>query len=205
MASHVPRAHGTFPSRPDENPKNHQVAAIIFEPEEETLAYVPPLAYIPPLPFPKDNMRKIVECSALVAHSPPPKLDDMGSFAIPTSFGDHKYKALCDLGAITSILPLTIWNKINPSVDLKEVNMKVIMADGSYVQPLGMVEDVSIQVEDFVIPVDFLVMNLDENAPVPIFLGRTFLATIGSIIDVKKGLLTSLLGVARLCSTMESV
>jgi len=37
----------------------------------------------------------------------------------------------------------------------------------------------------FIIPCDFIIMDMDENSRVPIILGRQFLATAGVIIKVQ--------------------
>jgi hypothetical protein len=37
------------------------------------------------------------------------------------------------------------------------------------------------------VPVDFLVLDVEYNASCPIILGRPFLRTIGAIIDMKEG------------------
>ena len=74
--------------------------------------------------------------------------------------------------------------------DLKALNMRLYMADGSCVTPTGMIEDVPVQVGKFHVLVDFVVMDIEEDIPVPIILGRPFLATAGALINVKEGLLT---------------
>jgi hypothetical protein len=42
-------------------------------------------------------------------------------------------------------------------------------------------------VNNNLVPVDFLVMDVECNASCPIILGRPFLRTIGAIIDMKEG------------------
>lgn len=37
------------------------------------------------------------------------------------------------------------------------------------------------------IPVDFVIMDINEDFQIPIILGRPFLATTGTIMDVKRG------------------
>ncbi|XP_009758261.1 uncharacterized protein [Nicotiana sylvestris] len=48
----------------------------------------------------------------------------------------------------------------------------------------GIVEDVLVQVDKFVFPVDFIVVNMEENKEVPLILGRSFLATGRVILDI---------------------
>jgi len=48
--------------------------------------------------------------------------------------------------------------------------------------PLGILEDVPLQVGKFFILCDFVVMEMKEDAQIPITLGRPFLATTRAII-----------------------
>ena len=50
-----------------------------------------------------------------------------------------------------------------------------------------MIEDVLVKVDKFIFPVDFIVLDMEENKDIPIILGRPFLATGGALIDVQKG------------------
>ncbi|XP_021737522.1 uncharacterized protein LOC110704041 [Chenopodium quinoa] len=59
---------------------------------------------------------------------------------------------------------------------------------------IGVVENVLMKVDKFIIPVDFIILDMDEDVNVPIILGRPFLATFGTIIDVNNGKLTFNIG-----------
>ena len=61
----------------------------------------------------------------------PKKLKDPGKFAITIGLGNHRFKALCDLGASASLLPLSIYEKLDMG-KLSPVKMKIFMADGSW-------------------------------------------------------------------------
>ena len=61
-------------------------------------------------------------------------------------------------------------------------------------QPKGVLEDVLIKVGKFIFPMDFVVMDMEEDIQVPLLLGRHFLATGSALIDVKKGELTLKVG-----------
>ena len=74
------------------------------------------------------------QCNALNKNNLPVKLNDPGRFAITISLGNRMYKSLCDLGANTSLLPLSIWKDINMR-NLQPVKMNLYMADESCVQP----------------------------------------------------------------------
>jgi hypothetical protein len=47
--------------------------------------------------------------------------------------------------------------------------------------------DVLIMVNNNLVPVDFLILDVECNASCPIILGRPFLKTVGAIIDMKEG------------------
>ena len=65
--------------------------------------------------------------------------------------------------------------------------MTLQMADMTMTQLEGVLEDVLIKMGKFIFPVDFIVMDMEEDTQVSLLLGRPFLATRGALIDVKKG------------------
>ena len=68
------------------------------------------------------------------------------------------------------------------------------MADITLAQLKGILEDVLIKVGKFIFPVDFVVIDIEEDKHVPLLLGRPFLATGPALIDVKKRELTLRVG-----------
>ena len=68
------------------------------------------------------------------------------------------------------------------------------MADRTLAHPKGILEDVLIKVGKFIFPVDFVVINIEEDKQVPLLLGRPFLATGAAFIDVEKEELTLRVG-----------
>ena len=58
------------------------------------------------------------------------------------------------------------------------------MADRSMAQQEGILEDVLVKVGKFIFPVDFVIMQMEEDTQVPLLFGRPFLATGASLIDV---------------------
>ncbi|XP_074356413.1 uncharacterized protein LOC141696126 [Apium graveolens] len=134
------------------------------------------------------------ECSAILQNKSPPKLKNPGSFSIPCHLGALFIdNALCDLGASVSVMPLSIFQKLNMG-ELKYTQMTLQMADRSIKYPLGILEDVPVRVGKFYIPVDFVVLDMEEDSQIPIILGRPFLCTTGAVIDVKSGTLTLSVG-----------
>ncbi|XP_057994334.1 uncharacterized protein LOC131174595 [Hevea brasiliensis] len=96
-------------------------------------------------------------------------------------------KALYDLGASVSLLPLSISQKLDVG-ELKPTTISLQLADRSVKYPVGILENIPIKVGKFFIPVDFVVWEMEEDVQIPIILGRPFLATAGAIIDVKNGI-----------------
>ncbi|KAJ9189474.1 hypothetical protein P3X46_000762, partial [Hevea brasiliensis] len=130
------------------------------------------------------------ECSAILQRKLPPKLKDPGSFSIPCHIGEYcSTKALCDLGASVSLMPLSIYEKLNMG-DLKPTHISLQLADRSIKYPEGILENVPLKVGKFYIPVDFVILDMEEDFNIPIILGRPFLATAGALIDVKGEKLT---------------
>ncbi|KAM6546008.1 hypothetical protein CsatB_026744 [Cannabis sativa] len=64
------------------------------------------------------------------------------------------------------------------------------LADRSMAHPEGKIEDVLVQVDKFIFPADFIILDYEADREVPIILGRSFLATGRTLIDVQKGELT---------------
>ena len=79
-------------------------------------------------------------------------------------------------------MPLSICKKLQMG-DLKPTTISLQLADRSVKYPMGILEDVPLQVDKCFIPCDFVVMEMEEDSRIPIILGRPFLATAGAIID----------------------
>ena len=130
------------------------------------------------------------ECSAIIQNNMPPKLKDPGSFSIPCVIGKYVIdKALCNLGASVSLMPLSIFEKLKLG-DMRPTKMSLQLADRLVKFPVGMLENIHVRIGQFYILTDFIIMDIKEDSNIPIILGRPFLATAGAIIDVKKGKLT---------------
>ncbi|XP_061352744.1 uncharacterized protein LOC133297594 [Gastrolobium bilobum] len=126
------------------------------------------------------------ECSALIQKKLPPKLKDPGSFSIPIAIGDVEVgKALCDLGASINIMPLSVCRALGIN-KLKDTNLILHLAYRYIKTPEGVVEDVLVKVDKFIFPVVFVILDMEEeDTESPLLLGRLFLATARSLIDVE--------------------
>ncbi|XP_021754767.1 uncharacterized protein LOC110720070 [Chenopodium quinoa] len=133
-------------------------------------------------------------CGALIQNDLPKKMKDPGNFSISCKIKSKLFEnALCDLGASVSIMPFSVFKKLKLG-ELIPTNMTLQLADRSIKFPNGRVEDVPLKISGFTIPVDFIVLEIEEDDHIPIILGRPFLATSGALIDVKGGQITLRVG-----------
>ncbi|KAL8493013.1 hypothetical protein ACS0TY_024283 [Phlomoides rotata] len=127
------------------------------------------------------------ELSARLQKKLPVKRSDPGPFILPCKIGEGgKYRALCDLGASVNLMPLSLFKTLGLG-ELKPTTMNLQLADRTVTYPKGIVEDVMVKVDDFIFPVDFVVLDMVEERSIPLILGRPFLATGGAMIDVRNG------------------
>ncbi|KAM1376190.1 hypothetical protein ACFX2F_037958 [Malus domestica] len=132
--------------------------------------------------------------SAVLQRKLPPKLKDPGSFSINITIGENKVeKAMLDLGASINLMPYSVYLQLGLG-ELKATTISLQLADRSVKYPRGIVEDILVQIDKLILPADFVVLDMEE-APIhdrelPILLGRPFMATAKTIIDVQNGLLT---------------
>ncbi|PON44674.1 Aspartic peptidase domain containing protein [Trema orientale] len=137
-----------------------------------------------------ETVKLTEECSDILQRKLPQKLKDPGSFTIPCTIGSFTFeKAFCDLGANISLMPLSVFKKLGLS-EVKRTTITLQMADRSLTYPKGTIEDVLVKVDKFIFPVDFVVLDMEEDREIPIILGRPFLTTGKALIDVHSGKLT---------------
>ena len=129
-------------------------------------------------------------CNVVIQRSLPAKMKDLGSFTIPYSIGRYEFKkALCDSGANINLKPLLVVHRLSLGELLRTI-ITLQMADRSMARPEG----VLLKVGKFIFHVDFVIMKMEEDTQVPIFLGRPFLETRDALIDVQMDELTLRVG-----------
>ncbi|KAL4302829.1 hypothetical protein GQ457_10G012960 [Hibiscus cannabinus] len=122
-------------------------------------------------------------CLALMHNKVPAKKTDPRSFTIECLIG-HNYptKALCDPRASINLMPKSVFQKLGIG-EAKPTIVMLQLADHSYVQPEGMIEDILVKVDKFIFPADFLILDCEADEYAPIILGRPFLSTSRVVID----------------------
>ncbi|KAK5802669.1 hypothetical protein PVK06_030282 [Gossypium arboreum] len=124
----------------------------------------------------------------------PTKLKDPGSFTIPYSLGSLNVdKALADLGVSINLMPYKMFKQIGLG-EPKPTRISIQLANRFVKYPKGIIENVLVKVDKFIFPVDFVVLDMDEDVEVPLILGRPFLATTRVVIDVADGKLVLRVG-----------
>jgi hypothetical protein len=132
-----------------------------------------------------DHVKMSEQCSAAITNGLE-KQKDPGCPKIRCYIGSFKFeKALCDLGAIVSLMTRDLFEKLR--LPLEPTGMCLELWDNSIRYPLGFVEDVLVKVGHHFIPVVFVVLEMGEREKPPLILGRPFLKTVGATIDVGKG------------------
>ncbi|KAM1515450.1 hypothetical protein ACFX10_014554 [Malus domestica] len=131
--------------------------------------------------------------SAVLQRKLPPKCKDPGSFTIPCVIGNTKFEqCMLDLGASINVMPYSIYASMNLG-ELKNDGVIIQLADRSNAYPKGVLEDVLVQVGNLIFPADFYMLDMEDSphsTPLPILLGRPFMKTARTKIDVFKGTLT---------------
>ena len=99
---------------------------------------------------------------------------------------------MLDLGASINVMPMSVYTSLRLG-PLKETGVVIQLANRSSVFPAGVIEDVLVQVENLIFPADFYVLSMEEESPsnqAPLILGRPFLTTARTKIDVYEGTLS---------------
>ncbi|CAJ2637120.1 unnamed protein product [Trifolium pratense] len=71
---------------------------------------------------------------------------------------------------------------------------EIVLADQSIIRPSEIMKDVIVKVNNLLFPVDFIVVDIEEDVDVPIILGRPFQATSLAVIDMEKEVLKLRMG-----------
>ena len=127
------------------------------------------------------------ECSAAILDPLLAKKKDPGCPTITFSIGaQHFSNALCDLGASVSVMPKVVYDKLNHHA-LAPTAMCLQLADQTVRYPARIAENISVKIQNFFIPIDFIVLDMEVDAKKTLILGRPFLSTANAHIDTGAG------------------
>ena len=126
------------------------------------------------------------ECNHMLQSKIPKKLKDLRSFTIPCSIGTrYNGRTLCDLGASINLMSLFVFKQLGVG-ECTPTTVTLQLADISHAYLEGKIKNVLVKVDKFIFLVDFIVLDFKADKEVPIILGRPFLATGKTLIDVQK-------------------
>ncbi|XP_070024620.1 uncharacterized protein [Nicotiana sylvestris] len=123
-----------------------------------------------------------------------PKLEDPGAFTIPCTIGSAYFaKSLCDLGASINLMPYSLFKTLGIGQP-RPTSMRLQMEDQTMKRLLGIIDDVLVRFDKFILPADFVILDCEVNYEVSIILGRPFLDMGKALVDVEAGELTFWVG-----------
>ncbi|GJV38292.1 hypothetical protein Tco_1410769 [Tanacetum coccineum] len=159
------------------------------------------------VPFPRrlqnyccDDWREAQDVKILEAydHTLPQKEKDPRSFTLPYFIHNVCFdKALVDLGSSVSVMPFSTYTNLSLGI-LSHTRLTIEPADRTIKQPRGIAKNVLVRIGKFIFPIDFIILDIPEDDDVPLILGRPFLSTAHSNIDVYKRKITLRVGEEKL-------
>ncbi|GKD62475.1 ribonuclease H-like domain-containing protein, partial [Tanacetum coccineum] len=131
-------------------------------------------------------------------HTLPQKEKDSRSFTLPCFIRNICFdKALVDLEASVSVMPFSTYTNLSLGI-LSHTRLTIKLADRTIKQPRGIAKNVLVRIGKFIFPIDFIILDIPEDDDVPLILGRPFLLTYHSKIDVFKRKITLRVGEEKL-------
>ncbi|GJU83193.1 reverse transcriptase domain-containing protein [Tanacetum coccineum] len=112
--------------------------------------------------------------------------------------------ALADHGASINLMPYSLYANLSLKT-LKPTKISVRLADKSFQYPVGIDENMLVKGGKFTFPIDFVILEMEEDSKVPLILGRPFLYTADAIIQVKQKQLNLRVGTERMTFHMDSM
>jgi hypothetical protein len=121
-------------------------------------------------PLPTTKIIKLTEeCSATILNTLLIKKKDPGCHTIEDSIGNQYFNnALCDLGASVSVTPKVVFDKLkHPTLVPTSLCLQL---DQSVRYPSGIAENVPVKIREFLVPVDFMVLDMHPDSRVSLIL-----------------------------------
>nr|GEV84040.1 hypothetical protein [Tanacetum cinerariifolium] len=94
-----------------------------------------------------------------------------------------KCKALAGLGGSINLMPLSVWKKLGLP-ELIFTRMTLELANRTICTPAEIARDVFVPVGKFTFPTDSVIVDYESDPRVPLILGRPFLRTARTLINV---------------------
>ena len=102
--------------------------------------------------------------SAITQPTMPQKCKDPGTFIIPCTICESTFvDVMLDLGAPLNVMPTSVYRSFQLG-DLRPTKVFILLVNRSTAQPLGVMEDVLVKVNDLVFPVDFYILGMEDES-----------------------------------------
>ncbi|XP_006591732.1 uncharacterized protein [Glycine max] len=125
--------------------------------------------------------------SIVIQRKLPKKFKDPESETIPCTIVNESIgKTLIDLGASIYLMPLSMCRRIE-NMMIDPTKMTLQLANRSITRLYEVVEDVLVKVRHFTFSVDFVIMDIEEDAKIPFILGTPFMLTANCMVDMGNG------------------
>lgn len=102
------------------------------------------------------------------------KMKDLGSCSFLCDMGSEFFeKVMCDLEFGISLMPISVEIACGIYWELKPKWISIQLVDNSVVvKSKGIIEDVLVRVDKFIISMDFAVMDMEKNKDIPLIFCR---------------------------------
>lgn len=113
-------------------------------------------------------------------------------FSLPLVIRNKKIeRAKLDLGASINVMSYSVYQDLK--LNDHEIGVVIQLADRSFIHSFGVVDDVLVQVNELIFPIDFYILKIGNSnsiSPTSILLGRPFMKTTKTKIDMDEGTLS---------------
>ena len=121
------------------------------------------------------------------------KYKDPSCLTISCIIEDKKIgHALLDLCANVNLLLYSVYQQLNLG-EVKPMSITLLLVERAIKVPKGIIKDVLVRVDKFIYLKDFFVLEIkpiaNECNPIPVILGRPFLATDNALINYRNGVM----------------
>ena len=104
------------------------------------------------------------QVSVIIQNDLQPKYKDLCTPIVSCFIGDKKItNAPLDLGSSVNLLPYSLYQQLGLG-ELKLTRITLQLADRSLKFPQGIVEDVLVQIDSFIFPVEFDILDMEPVA-----------------------------------------
>nr|XP_009771744.1 PREDICTED: uncharacterized protein LOC104222229 [Nicotiana sylvestris] len=106
-------------------------------------------------------------CTSRIQRKLPQKLKEPRIFTIPIRIGEVDVgRELYDLGASINLMPLSVFSQLGLGALWPTIVM-LQLGDRSIVHPEGVIKDVLLQIRQFILPTDFIILDYEADEKFP--------------------------------------